>query len=224
MDILNSSEATTAVIGVTVALFSAGAALTSAWFARMQFRGRLVIFWRPREAGFVTIDVIVRNVGGGSVRNVGITSNESNFRAMEFEELPSGIEYCIDTLSGRSDAQEYYTTYGWKRRLRWPTKRWRIDPGKYAGVQIRGVTALRKIAETLESVEKEVRDSPVLRSTGNRVAISRPNEDPWVLPSGVLAVLLPDESETRRTHAGGWRRSRRRGLHRRWLLMAIRWV
>ena len=125
MDILNSSEATTAVIGVTVALFSAGAALTSAWFARMQFRGRLVIFWRPREAGFVTIDVIVRNVGGGSVRNVGITSSESNFRAMEFEELPSGIEYCIDTLSGRSDAQEYYTTYGWKRRLRWPTKRWR---------------------------------------------------------------------------------------------------
>ena len=200
MDILNSSAATTAIISVTIALFSAGAALTSAWFARMQFRGRLVIFWRPREAGFTTIDVMVRNVGGGSLRNVGITSNGTDFRAMEFEELPSGIEYCIDTLSGKSDGQEYYTTYGWKRRLRWPTRRWRIDPAKYAGVQTRGVTPLRKIADTLESVEKKVRDSPVLRDAGNTVAISRPNEDPWILPSGVLAILLPDESETRRSH------------------------
>ena len=218
VEFLSDNPTATAVISVAIALSSAVAALMSAWFAGMQFRGRLVVFWRPREAGFTTLDVMVRNVGGGSVRNVEITSDEPDFRPIEFEELPSAIEYCIDTLSGESTVQEYYTRYGWKHRLRWPRRTWRIDPKKYAGVQTRGVTALRKIAETLENVERVVRDSPVLQNVGNMLGISRPGEDPWPLPSGVLAVLLPNKSETRRTHiqdettlGSNWRQNRPSG-------------
>ena len=185
-----------ALWGVAIALLGVGAAAASAWFARMQFRGSLVIFWRPREAGFTTVDVVVSNVGGGSVRSVEITSDQPDFQRIEFPELPAAIEYCIDTLSGKSGPQEYYTRHGWGLRLR----RWRIDPARFAGVQTRGVTPLRRIADTLENVERRVGDSPVLKNLGHTIGISRPNEEIWVLPSGVIAVLLPDGSETRRTH------------------------
>ena len=186
--------------GVVIALLGVGAAMASAWFARMQFRGRLVILWRPREAGFTTIDVVARNIGGGSVRSVTITSNQPDFQRIEITELPAATEYCIDTMSGKSEPQEYYTRHGWGQRLRWWRRTWRIDPAKFAGIQTRGVTALRKIANTLESVERQVRDSPVLRNVDHTIEISRPNEETWVLPPGVIAVLLPHGSETLRTH------------------------
>ena len=200
LDFLNSRPTIVALSGIGIALLGVGAAAASAWFARMQFRGSLVVFWRPREAGFTTIDIVVRNVGGGSVRSVEVTSDQPDFQSLEFAELPAVTEYCIDTMSGKSSPQEYYTRHGWARRLRWRPRRWQIDPAKFSGVQTRGVTALRKISDTLESVERIVRDSPVLRNAGNTIGISRSNEETWVLPSGVIAVLLPDDSETLRTH------------------------
>ncbi len=218
LEFLDVRPTIVALSSIVVALLAVGAAAASAWFARMQFRGSLVVFWRPREAGFTTIDVVARNVGGGSVRSVEVTSDQPDFQRLEFAELPVATEYCIDTMSGKSSPQEYYTRHGWGRRLRWRPRRWRIDPAKFAGVQTRGVTALRKISDTLESVERKVRDSPVLRNAGNTIGISRSNEETWVLPSGVIAVLLPDDSETLRTHIqdetvleSGWRQNRHSG-------------
>ena len=53
---LSVNPTATAVISVAIALASAVAAVMSAWFAGMQFRGRLVIVWRPREAGFTMLE------------------------------------------------------------------------------------------------------------------------------------------------------------------------
>lgn len=177
-----------------------------------------MIFWRPREAGFTTVDVVVRNVGGGSVHGVEITGDQPDFQTIDIAELPASTEYCIDTLSGKSPPQEYYTRHGWRWHRRLWRRTWRIDPARFAGVQTRGVTALRKIADTLESVERTVRDGPVLRNAGHTMGISRQNEEPWILPSGVLAVLLPDRSETWRTHiqdettlGSNWRQNRPSG-------------
>ena len=200
LEFLDARPTIVALCGVVIALVGVGAAAASAWFARMQFRGSLVVFWRSREAGFTTVDIVVRNVGGGSVRSVEITSDQPDFQRIEIVELPAATEYCVDTLSGKSGPQEYYTRHGWRLRLRWWRRSWRIDPARFAGVQTRGVTPLRKIANTLENVERRVGDSPVLRNLGHTIGISRPNEETWVLPSGVIAVLLPDGSETRRTH------------------------
>jgi len=215
---LDANPTIVALSGAVIALLGVGAAAASAWFARMQFRGSPVVFWRPREAGFTTIDVIVRNVGGGSVHGVEIMSDHPDFQTIDIAELPAAAEYCIDTLDGRSRPQEYYTRHGWRRRLRLWRRTWRIDPARFAGVQTRGVTALRKIANTLESVERTVRDAPVLRNAGHTTGISRPNEEIWILPSGVMAVLLPDGSETWRTHiqdetmlGSNWRQNRPSG-------------
>ena len=217
-EFLDARPAIVALSGVVIALLGVGAAAASAWFARMQFRGSLVIFWSPREAGFTTVDVVVRNVGGGSVRKVEITSDQPDFQRIELAELPAATEYCIDTLSGQSEPQEYYTRHGWWLHLRSWRRRWRIDPARFAGVQTRGVTPLRKIADTLENVERRVGDSPVIRNLGHTIGISRPNEETWVLPSGVVAVLLPDSPETLRTHiqdettlGSGWRQKRPSG-------------
>ena len=197
---LDARPSIVALGSAVIALLGVGAAAASAWFARMQFRGSLVVFWRPREAGFTTVDVVVRNIGGGSVHDVEIMGGQPGFRPIDIAELPAATEYCIDTLSGRSRPQEYYTRHGWRRRLRFWRRTWRIDPARFAGVQTRGLTALRRIANTLESVERTVRDAPVLRNAGHTIGISRPNEETWILPSGVLAVLLPDGSEAWRTH------------------------
>ena len=215
---LDARPTIVALCGLVIGLLAVGAAAASAWFARMQFRGGLVVFWRLREAGFTTVDVIVRNVGGGSVHGVEIISGHPDFQTIDIAELPAATEYCIDTLDGKSRPQEYYTRHGWRRRLRLWRRTWRIDPARFAGVQTRGVTALRKIADTLGSVERTVRDAPVLRNAGHTIGISRPNEETWILPSGVMAVLLPDRSETRRTHiqdetmvGSNWRQNRPSG-------------
>ena len=200
LEFLDARPTIVALGGVLIALLGVGAAGASAWFARMQFRGRLVVFWRPRESGFTTLDVMLRNVGGGSVRNVEVTCDEPDFKRVMIAELPAATEYCIDTMSGKSSPNEYYTRHGWRQCLGWCKRRWRIDPAEFGGIQTRGVTALRKIADTLEGVETRVRDSPVLQNLGNTIGISRSNEDPWMLPSGVIAVLLPGNSETLQTH------------------------
>ena len=218
LQFLDARPSIVALGSAVIALLGVGAAVASAWFARMQFRGRLVVFWRPREAGFTTVDVVVRNVGGGSVHDVEIMGGHPDFQTIDIAELPAATEYCIDTLSGRSQPQEYYTKHGWRRRLRLWRRTWRIDPARFAGVQTRGVTPLRRIADTLASVERTVRDAPVLRNAGYTIGISRPNEEIWILPSGVLAVLLPAGSETRRTHiqdetmlGSNWRQNRPSG-------------
>ena len=58
----------------------------------------------------------------------------------------------------------------------------------------------------------------MVRNMGNAVSISRPGKDNWVLPAGVLAVLVPDSSETWRTQiqdetemGSSWRRNRPAG-------------
>ena len=215
---LDARPTMVALCGAAIALLGVGAAAASAWFARMQFRGSLVVFWRLREAGFTTVEVIVRNVGGGSVHGVEIIGGHPGFQTIDIAELPAATEYCIDTLDGKSRPQEYYTRHGWRRRLRLWRRTWRIDPARFAGVQTGGVTALRKIADTLGSVERTVRDGPVLQNVGHTRGISRPNEDTWILPSGVMAVLLPDGSATRRRHVqdetmlgSDWRQKRPSG-------------
>ena len=188
------------VVAAVSAVAAVASGVTSAYFARLQYRGCLVIHWRLREQGFTTIDVIVRNIGGGSIRNVEITSDRGGFRPLRFQELPAGAEYCVDTLSGRSTAHRYHATHGSPPLRRRRRQTWLIAPRDFPGVQTRDKTALRQIADTLGSVETMVRDSPVLRDAGNALAISRTGEPEWTLPSGVLAVILPAASETRRNH------------------------
>ena len=178
------------------ALISAGAALASAWFARAQFRGKLVVFPRPREDGHTTIDVIVKNVGGGSLRMVEVDGFAESFEPLYFEEIPAQAEYCIDTLNGRSERHVYYSRRG-RLRARW--KKWNVDPSHFSGVQTRSLTAVREIANTLKSVERDIRDSPVVQKMGSVFAMSRTGEDdPWPLPPGVLAVLVPLHAQTYR--------------------------
>ena len=203
---------------LTAALTAIGGGIAgafTAWFLNyLQSSGHLTVTWRPREDGYPTIDVIARNAGRRSLKNVKVTSDDGEFKAIEFNELPAGAEYRIDTLAGRSDGHEYYTRHRWK----WRRTKWRIDPPRFGGVKIGRKTATRAIADILENVEKRIADSPVVRTVGNVVSMSTPNKENWTLPSGVLAVLLPDSSETRRTHiqdttgmGSAWRQMRPTG-------------
>ena len=131
----------------------------TAWLLNFfQSSGQLIISWRPREDGFTTIDVIARNAGRRRLKSIQITGGGEDFSPIEFDELPAGTEYRIDTLSGKSQKQKYYTRHGWRRRLRWRTTKWQVDPAKFSGVQTGGKTAVREIANILQSVEKQVRD------------------------------------------------------------------
>ena len=191
----------------------------TAWLLNFfQSSGQLIVTWRPREDGFTTIDVIARNAGTRRLKSIEITSDGEDFKPIEFDELPAGTEHRIDTLSGKSQKQQYYTRYGWRRRLRWRATQWQVDPAKFAGVKIGHKTAVREIADILENVEKHIRDSPVVRNMGNTVSISRPGKEHWMLPAGVLAVLVPDGSETLRKRiqdetavGSSWRQNRSAG-------------
>lgn len=120
-----------------------------------------------------------------------------SFEPLYFEEIPAQAEYCIDTLSGRSERHVYYSRRG-RFSARWT--KWMVDPLHFSGVQTRSLTAVREISNTLKSVERDIRDSPVVQNMGSVFAVSRTGEDdPWPLPPGVLAVLLPPHAETRRT-------------------------
>ena len=214
MDVTSSTMAAalTAIGGGVAGAFAA-------WLLNyLQSSGNLTITWRPREDGFPTIDVIVRNAGQRRLKNIEITAHDKEFTPIEFNELPAGAEHRIHTLAGRSQKHEYCTRHGWRRRLPWSKTKWYIDPPKFAGVKIGTKTAAREIADTLESIEKQIRDSPVIRNIGNTASISTPNRENWILPAGVLAVLVPDTSETKRTHiqettemGSAWRQRRATG-------------
>ena len=215
---LDARPTIVALCGLVIGLLAVGAAAASAWFARMQFRGGLVVFWRLREAGFTTVDVIVRNVGGGSVHGVEIISGHPDFQTIDIAELPAATEYCIDTLDGKSRPQEYYTRHGWRRRLRLWRRTWRIDPARFAGVQTRGVTALRKIADTLGSVERTVRDALCSAECGahdrDLTSERRDLDSPVWCDGCTSSGSLRDTADTypRRDHVGSnWRQNRPSG-------------
>ena len=188
---------TAALIAVSAAMLGAFTAWTLNY---IQKAGRLSITWRLREPGTTTIEVIAKNTGQRQLRNVHITSSREGFRPVRLEEMGPGQEYCIESLCGKKESREYYTNTTWKHDMGCPGQRWRINPVDFSEIQTGELPPERVIANVLLEVEKYIKDSPVVRSAGATKSITGPNLGEWVLPPGIIAVLLPDTTEARRQY------------------------
>ncbi len=106
--------------------------------------------------------------------------------------LPPQGQVTIDMLMHYDDARAYrVVSESWGPEPEKEEASVTIDPQQLTGMKLGSPLPISRIATMLEQIQKKLEDAPIIENMVERIGVSRPGEDEWVLPLGVRSVLLP---------------------------------